>query len=261
MHLRGRQHRVLHVFAHWLKKSKSGQICAFRGTIRRRGSRHGTVLTRPCRSGGRSGGGGRHRGISRYRRRGRPWGRRNGAAARRGAVAAALPQRGPCGARGGLRRPGGRRGRRGRRGSPPRRPTVCGPAHTDARRVRIVGPSATLAGTPRLGLDPHARPPGIPVRRGLGGRLLPAHRRQWWASVPGGAGSGTRREADVRAGGGDEPKVYCCLPDFPSEAARLSSAKEWVDDVVGWDTGGGGGGRRPRHRMRLDGIESGGARA
>lgn len=94
-----------------------------------------------------------------------------------------------------------------------------------------------------------------------GGRLLPVLRRQRWASVPGGAGSGTRREADVRAGGGDEPKVYCCLPDFPSVAARLSSAKEWVDDVVGWDTGGGGGGRRPRHRMRLDGIESGGARA
>lgn len=42
--------------------------------------------------------------------------------------------------------------------------------------------------------------------------------------------------------------VYCSLPDYPSVAARLSSAKEWVDEVVGWDTGrpgGGWGGRRP----------------
>lgn len=36
--------------------------------------------------------------------------------------------------------------------------------------------------------------------------------------------------------------VYCSLPDYPSVSARLSAAKEWVDGVVGRDTGGGAGG-------------------
>lgn len=31
--------------------------------------------------------------------------------------------------------------------------------------------------------------------------------------------------------------VYCGLPDYPSVPARVSSGKEWVDEVVGRDTG------------------------